>query len=161
MKYRLFKRKSFPVIIAFSILIVGCFVFRIFDSNGILAVVPNDNTTPDFEVVFGAFKISKCKHPANQKIDKNFIWIENPEVFNDKENACGPYYRDYFYVFEGDIVGFNAESNIENATIINPKLRIKSVKTIDKFNVYSYFIVAILALMYLLFVILKLLKHKR
>lgn len=139
----------------------GIYIVRIFDTNGIIAKIPNDCTTPDYEVIFGSFKIGDLKLDKNRSVDKNFIWIDNDELLNDNENACSPYYHDFYYIFEGNIVGYDSESGEKNAEIVNPKLKMESVKVIDELSIYIYLMLSIVAIINLTLIIRNFIKTKR
>ncbi len=147
-----------PISISVFLIIYGINKSELFSAKGIIAKIPNDSTTPDFEVVFGKFKIGTKKLAKNQIVDKDYFWIENYNILNNVENADSPYYHDYYYIFEGEIIGYDSESGGSNYKIVNPKLKIYSVKIISKFNFIFYLIVTILCTTY---TILKIKRQKK
>ena len=147
-----------PIFISVFLIIYGIKKSEIFSSKSIIAKIPQDCTTPDFEVVFGKFKIGTKKLAKNQIVDKDYFWIENYKILNNVENADSPYYHDYYYIFKGEIIGYDSESGDSDYKIVNPKLKIYRVKLISKFNFIFYLIVTLL---FTTFTILKIKRIKK
>lgn len=130
-------KKNIILIILLFLTTIGVIISGVLHPDTIICIEPIESTSPDFNLVYGEFKL-RTNLPENlstSKVDYHSIWTENYEPTNAHEVGEGP----YIHFITGEFTSLNKEVN--NQKFSNPQLYVYYGFKFHLLVVYLYFII--------------------